>query len=98
MPYDESLGAGKAYRLELDGSCSTVLTGLTISNGIGWSPAGGKMYLSDSGSGLVEAFDLDAVTGAISGRRTLVHIDQPGMAPDGLTVDGCTTHRGRVGP
>jgi sugar lactone lactonase YvrE len=87
MAYDESPGAGTLYRLELDGRCSTVLTGLTISNGIGWSPDGGTMYLSDSGTGLVEAFDFDGVTGAISGRRTLVHIDQPGMAPDGLTVD-----------
>jgi sugar lactone lactonase YvrE len=45
------------------------------------------MYLSDSGAGLVEAFDFDGVTGAITGRRTLVHIEQPGMASDGLTVD-----------
>ena len=37
MAYDESPGAGALYRLELDGSCTTVLTGLTISNGIGWS-------------------------------------------------------------
>jgi sugar lactone lactonase YvrE len=87
MAYDESPGAGTLYRLELDGRCSTVLTGLTISNGIGWSPDGGTMYLSDSGTRLVEAFDFDGVTGAISGRRTLVHIDQPGVAPDGLTVD-----------
>jgi sugar lactone lactonase YvrE len=35
MAYDESPGAGVLYRLELDGSCTTVLTGLTISNGIG---------------------------------------------------------------
>jgi sugar lactone lactonase YvrE len=87
MAYDESPGAGTMYRLELDGRCSTVLTGLTISNGIDWSPDGGTMYLSDSGTGLVEAFDFDGVTGAISGRRTLVHIDQPGVAPDGLIVD-----------
>jgi len=87
MAYDESPGAGTLYRLELDGRCSTVLTGLTISNGIGWSPDGATMYLSDSGAGLVEAFDFEGVTGAISGRRRLVHIDQPGMAPDGLTVD-----------
>jgi sugar lactone lactonase YvrE len=87
MAYDESAGAGTLYRLELDGRCSTVLTGMTISNGIGWSPDGAVMYLSDSGTGLIEAFDFDEVTGAISGRRTLVHIDQPGMAPDGLTVD-----------
>jgi sugar lactone lactonase YvrE len=87
MAYDESPGAGTLYRLELDGRCSTVLTGLTISNGIGWSPDGATMYLSDSGTGLVEAFDFDGLTGAIGGRRTLVHIDQPGAAPDGLTVD-----------
>jgi sugar lactone lactonase YvrE len=87
MAYDESPGAGKLYRLELDGRCDTVLTGLTISNGIGWSPDGGTMYLSDSGAGLVEAFDFDGFSGAIGGRRTLVHVDQPGMAPDGLTVD-----------
>jgi sugar lactone lactonase YvrE len=87
MAYDESPGAGTLYRLELDGSCSTMLTGLTISNGIGWSPDGGTMYLSDSGAGLVEAFDFDGFSGVIGGRRTLVEIDQPGMAPDGLTVD-----------
>jgi sugar lactone lactonase YvrE len=87
MAYDESPGAGTLYRLELDGRCSTVLTGLTISNGIGWSPDGGTMYLSDSGTGLVEAFDFDDVSGTIGGRRPLVHIDQPGMGPDGLTVD-----------
>jgi sugar lactone lactonase YvrE len=87
MAYDESPGAGTLYRLELDRSCSTVLEGLTISNGIGWSPDGATMYLSDSGAGVVEAFDFDGVTGAIGARRTLVQIDQPGMAPDGLTVD-----------
>ncbi len=87
MAYDESPRAGTLYRLELDGRCSTVLTGLTISNGIGWSPDGATMYLSDSGTGSVDAFDFDGVTGAISRRRTLVGIDQPGMAPDGLTVD-----------
>jgi sugar lactone lactonase YvrE len=87
MAYDESPGAGTLYRLELDGSCSTMLTGLTISNGIGWSPDGATMYLSDSGTRVVEAFDFDRPTGTISRRRTLVQIDQPGMAPDGLTID-----------
>lgn len=87
MAYDESPGAGTLYRLELDGRCTTVLTGLTISNGLGWSPDGATMYLSDSGTSVVEAFDFDGASGAISRRRTLVHIDQTGMSPDGLTVD-----------
>ena len=60
MAYDESPGAGALYRLELDGSCTTVLTGLTISNGIGWSPDGATMYLADSGTGRIDAFDFDA--------------------------------------
>ncbi len=87
MAYDESPGAGALYRLELDRSCTTVLTGLTISNGIGWSPDASTMYLNDSGTGCVDVFRFDGASGAISDRRTLVHIDQPGVAPDGLTVD-----------
>jgi sugar lactone lactonase YvrE len=87
MAYDESPGAGTLYCLELDGQCRTVLSGLTISNGIGWSPDGAVMYLSDSGTARVDAFDFDGALGALSGRRTLIHIDQAGMAPDGLTVD-----------
>jgi sugar lactone lactonase YvrE len=87
MAYDETPGAGVLYRLELDGSCTRVLTGLSISNGIGWSPDGATMYLADSGTGLVEAFGFDGVTGDLSRRRTLVRIQQPGVVPDGLTVD-----------
>jgi sugar lactone lactonase YvrE len=87
MAHDESAGAGALYRLELDGACTTVLTGLTISNGIGWSPDGATMYLSDSGTGTIDAFDFDPSTGDIAGRRTIVHITEPGVAPDGLTVD-----------
>jgi sugar lactone lactonase YvrE len=87
MAYDASPGAGTLYRLELDGSCTTVRTGLTISNGIGWSPDGRTMYLSDSGAGVVYAFDFDGASGAIGGRRTLVQADRAGAVPDGLTVD-----------
>jgi len=87
MAYDESPGAGALYRLELDGSCTTVLTGLSIANGIGWSPDAGTMYLNDSGTGCLDAFDFESSTGAITERRTLVHGDQPGIVPDGLTVD-----------
>jgi sugar lactone lactonase YvrE len=87
MAYDESPGAGVLYRLELDGTCTTVLTGLTISNGIGWSPDGGTMYLADSGTGQVEAFNFDGATGDLSGRHTVVRIQQPRVVPDGLTVD-----------
>jgi sugar lactone lactonase YvrE len=87
MAYDESPKMGALYRLELDGNCTRVLTGLTISNGIGWSPDGATLYLADSGTGRVEAFDFDGGSGELSGRRPLVRIEQPGVVPDGLTVD-----------
>ncbi|HME03390.1 MAG TPA: SMP-30/gluconolactonase/LRE family protein, partial [Solirubrobacteraceae bacterium] len=87
MAYDESPGAGALYRLELDGTCTTVLTGLTIANGIGWSPDGLTMYLNDSGTGRVEAFDFEISSGAISRRRMLVEGHEQGVVPDGLTVD-----------
>jgi sugar lactone lactonase YvrE len=87
MAYDESEGAGVLYRLELDGTCTTVVTGLTISNGIGWSPDGAAMYLSDSGTATVDVFDFDPVSGDLGARRTIVEIAAAGIAPDGLTVD-----------
>jgi sugar lactone lactonase YvrE len=88
MAYDESPGEGVLYRLELDGTCTTVISGLTISNGIGWSPDGTAMYLSDSGTGVVDVFEFDPVSGDIGAPRTIVRIDEQGVAPDGLTVDG----------
>jgi sugar lactone lactonase YvrE len=87
MAYDESPGAGALYRLELDGTCTTQLTGLGISNGIGWSPDGATMYLVDSGTGGIDAFAFDAPAGMIHDRRPFVQIDEPGVVPDGLTVD-----------
>ena len=92
MAYDEAPGAGCLYRLDLDGSCTQVLTGLTISNGIGWSPDGTTMYLADSGTADISAFDFDPATGDLGRRRTIVHISAAGEVPDGLTVD----HRGNI--
>jgi sugar lactone lactonase YvrE len=87
MAYDESPGEGVLHRLELDGTCTTILTGLTVSNGIGWSPDGKTMYLSDSGTRMIDAFDFDPPSGDVENRRTIVQITEPGVAPDGLTVD-----------
>ena len=53
---DESPRAAALYRLELT-QLQTVLTRLTISNGIGWSPEGTTMYLADSGTRTIDAFD-----------------------------------------
>ena len=78
---------GVLYRLERDGRVDPVLDGLTISNGIGWSPDGGTMYLADSGPRVIHAFDFDATAGTISAERVVVTVPEDVGAPDGLTVD-----------
>ena len=83
---DRSPGAA-LYRLDPDGEVSTLLTGVCISNGLGWSPSGELMYYIDTPTRRVEVFDYDTASGKLSGRRSFVEIgDLPGN-PDGLTVD-----------
>lgn len=85
---DHAAGGGALHRLHPDGATDTVLDGLTIPNGIGWSPDGTTMYLVDSVPGVIHAFDHDPATGSIDVRRDLVTFDGRSGVPDGLTVDG----------
>jgi sugar lactone lactonase YvrE len=84
---DHRPGGGALYRLDRDGRIELVLGGLTISNGLGWSPDGETMYLVDSGPRVIHAFAFDAAQGTISAGRILVTIPEETGAPDGLTVD-----------
>ncbi|SFK40189.1 Sugar lactone lactonase YvrE [Amycolatopsis sacchari] len=84
MSYREEAGRGSLYRLNRDGSTETVLTGVTISNGLAWSPDGGTAYYIDTPTHRVGAFDYD---GELTGRRTLLEIPAEAGAPDGMTVD-----------
>jgi sugar lactone lactonase YvrE len=80
-------GGAALHRLDGDGRTELMLDGLTISNGLGWSPDGGTMYLADTIPGVVHAFAFDAERGAISDGRVLVEVAEEVGAPDGLTVD-----------
>lgn len=82
----DSPGAAALYRIE-GGATRPILHGVTISNGLDWSPDGDTLYYVDTPLGRVDAFDYDVTTGEIAGRRTFVDLhDVPGR-PDGLTVD-----------
>jgi sugar lactone lactonase YvrE len=87
MATDDTPGAGTLYRLDEDLSVHAVLDGLTISNGLGWSPGGSVMYHVDSMAGGVDAHEFDADSGALSGRRRLIDTDPSWGLPDGLAVD-----------
>jgi sugar lactone lactonase YvrE len=91
MADDERPGAGSLYRVEPGGRPDPVLTGLTISNGIAWSPDERRMYFIDSATSRVDVLDYDPATGAATGRRPLLEIPEDAGVPDGMTVDaeGC---------
>ena len=84
---DHREGGGALHRLDRDGRVTRVLDGLTISNGLGWSPDGATMYLVDSGPRTIRAFAFDGERGTISDGRVLVTLSEADGAPDGLTVD-----------
>ncbi len=91
MAFDKTAGAGSLLRVGLDGSVHRVLTGLTISNGLGWSPDGRTMYVTDTGGagrpGTVDAYDYDPATGEITRRGNVISIPAGPGGPDGMTVD-----------
>ena len=84
--HDNHDGGGALYRLDRDGQIELMLDGLTISNGLGWSPDGATMYLADTIPRIIHAFSFDGEHGAISNGRVLVTVTE-GAGPDGLTVD-----------
>lgn len=87
MAFASDVGAGSLYKLETDHRVEKVLDGLTISNGIGWSPDGRLMYYIDSPTHSLDVFDFALERGALSNRRRLAAIEAGGALPDGLCVD-----------
>ncbi len=87
MAFDFSEGAASLYRVDTDHSVTRVLSGLTIANGMGWSPDGNTMYFIDSANYAVDAYQFDAATGGLGpSERLLTFAEHEGM-PDGLTID-----------
>lgn len=73
-----------AGRAEVERSA---IGGLTLSNGMAWSPDGRAMYVCDSRPGALLRFDYDPCAGMPSERRVLVDFaDSPGR-PDGCAMD-----------
>jgi sugar lactone lactonase YvrE len=87
MAYDKRPGAGALYRLDPDRSVHVVLEGVTISNGLEWSPDGSRAYYNDTPTRRVAVLDYDREAG-LTGLRPFVEIPAEAGRPDGLTVDG----------
>lgn len=84
MAYDKRAGGAAFYRLDPDRSVHVVADGMTISNGIEWSPDGALAYYNDTHTHRTDVADYDRDSG-FTGRRPFV--ETPDLNPDGLTVD-----------
>jgi sugar lactone lactonase YvrE len=86
MAYDRTAGAAALFRLDPDGSTHVVLDGVTISNGLEWSPDGSRAYYNDTETYRVDVFDYDRDAGLVN-RRPFAQVATDDGRPDGLTVD-----------
>jgi sugar lactone lactonase YvrE len=86
MAYDKRPGAGAVYRLDPDRSVQVILEGVTVSNGLDWSPDGGLAYYNDTETYRTDVFDYAPESG-LTNRRPFASVEPDEGRPDGLTVD-----------
>jgi sugar lactone lactonase YvrE len=77
---------GGLYCWTWGGEAVLHVPGVTIPNGLDWSPDGKRMYFVESAANRIDVFDFDVAAGALGNRRVFAEIAAPAM-PDGLTVD-----------
>jgi sugar lactone lactonase YvrE len=87
MAFEVTPGVAALYRLGPDLQVSRMVSGVTLSNGLGWSPDDRYMYYIDSMTQGVDVFDFDASDGSLGERRRLITIPPDEGLPDGMTVD-----------
>jgi sugar lactone lactonase YvrE len=78
---------GSLYRLDRDLSVHTMLTNVSISNGIVWTADLKTMYFIDTTPCTVTAFDYDNATGNISNPRIVIQVPEEMGSPDGMSID-----------
>jgi len=83
--------SAKLYRLDPDLKLAAMIDGITISNGLAFSPDGRTLYHTDTPTQTVRAYDFDAAAGTIVNRRVLKRFTAKTEFPDGAAVDrdGC---------
>lgn len=91
---------GHLHVIDLDGRMRTISDGILLTNGLGFSPDGRRLYHSDARASLVRVYDVVS-DGKIGAWKTFASLGANGV-PDGLKVasDGSVwvadAHGGRV--
>jgi gluconolactonase len=73
---------GECYRIDAEGRATELYRGVSLTNGIGFSPDGRTIYHSDTVPGLIHVHHLDAAGRAAA--ATPIRVEG---GPDGLAVD-----------
>ena len=93
MGANTAVGTLYRYSAGATGTIEAQLDGFIVPNGLGFSPDGKTLYLSDSHPNvqLIWAFDYDTDSGTPSNRRVFVDMNNHCGRPDGAAVDadGC---------
>ena len=88
MAYDSGAGRGTLWRLDPGGGTETVLTGVTVANGLAWSLDGSLAYHIDSPTRELAAYAFDPDAGTFHDRRVVAAFHDIGDAvPDGMSID-----------
>jgi sugar lactone lactonase YvrE len=86
MNMNENGATGRLYSVD-NQNIRTLLSGVTISNGMAWSPDHKTFYYIDTPTREIKAFDYDVSTGEIANQRVPIRIPQSMGWPDGMTSD-----------
>jgi len=81
---DGELKPGNLLVIDLDGSTRILSDGVILTNGVGFSPDGKRLYHSDSRSEHVRVYDVNA-DGSVGPKRVFAQFEK-GRVPDGLKV------------
>lgn len=85
MSTTENLGT--LYRLDPDGSIQPVITGIGISNGLGFTTDCEWMYYTDSTAHTIYKYRINPINGELSERSVFITTPINEGIPDGMTVD-----------
>ncbi len=87
MGWDGGFGTGSLYSLGRDCSVSTVLTGVTVSNGLHFSASGETAFFTDTPTGRIDVLGYDVDAGRFTDRRTFAVVEPTLGMPDGMAID-----------
>jgi sugar lactone lactonase YvrE len=85
MGYEPAPGTADLFRREIDGSITTLIRGVGLSNGMGWSSDGATFYFVESLSREIRCYDY--TSDQLGDPMFVITVPADAGTPDGLTID-----------